>query len=211
MKTGDWIDLLARNAGPAPRAVAARRLWPAALGGVAVAAALALALPGQVDLGAVGAALWLKLGYGLALAAAAGWLAARLARPLATRVWAAGAALALVVAAMAVLGLVGWLQQPPPQRLAYLLGHSWTFCPWAVFGLSLPALAAALHALRALAPTRPVAAGAACGAFAGALAAIGYALACSETSSAFVALWYTLGVALSAAAGAVLGPRVLRW
>jgi len=30
MKTGDWIDLLARNAGPAPRAVAARRLWPAA-------------------------------------------------------------------------------------------------------------------------------------------------------------------------------------
>lgn len=211
MRTDDLIDLLARGAGAAPRAVAARRLWPVALGGVVVAAALALALPGYADLDAVGAALWLKLGYGAALAAAAGWLAARLARPLASRAGAAALALALVVAAMAALGFASWWQQAPAQRLDYLLGHSWAFCPWAVFGLSLPALAAALHALRALAPTRPVAAGAACGAFAGALAAIGYALACSETSSAFVALWYTLGVALSAAAGALLGPRVLRW
>lgn len=211
MKTGDWIELLARGAGPAPRAVAARRLGPVAVGGVAVAAALALALPGQVDLGEVGAALWIKLGYGAALAVAAGWLAAKLARPLATRTVAAAGALALVVAAMAALGFISWWQQPPAQRLDYLLGHSWAFCPWAVFALSLPALAAALAALRTLAPVRPVAAGAACGAFAGALAAIGYALACSETSSAFIALWYSLGVALSAALGAVLGPRVLRW
>jgi len=102
---------------------------------------------------------------------------------------------------------------PPLHKMVHTLrAAAWLLrYPDAELRAALPALAAALHALRALAPTRPVAAGAACGAFAGALAAIGYALACSETSSAFVALWYTLGVALSAAAGALLGPRVLRW
>lgn len=210
MKTSDLIDALARGAGPAPRAVAARRLWPVALAGVAVSAAVARAVLGWVDPAAVGAALWVKLGYGLALAAAAGWLTARLARPVA-RLAAARAAVVVVVAAMALLGVAAWGMQPATERMAYLLGHSWAACPWSVFGLSMPALAGALWAVRSLAPTRLVAAGAACGVFAGALGATGYAFACTETSTAFVALWYSFGVALSGGVGALLGPRVLRW
>ena len=42
MKTESLIDLLARGAGPAPRAVAARRLLPAALLGVLLSAMLAV-------------------------------------------------------------------------------------------------------------------------------------------------------------------------
>jgi hypothetical protein len=84
-------------------------------------------------------------------------------------------------------------------------------CPWSVFLLSLPALAATLALLRQRAPTRLRAAGAAAGLFAGALGAAGYALSCTEESAAFVAVWYTLGIVLSTALGALLGPRVLRW
>jgi hypothetical protein len=46
---------------------------------------------------------------------------------------------------------------------------------------------------------------------AGALGALGYALSCEESSPAFVAVWYTAGVALVGLLGAALGPRVLRW
>jgi hypothetical protein len=77
--------------------------------------------------------------------------------------------------------------------------------------LSLPALAGALWVLRSLAPTRPRAAGFAAGLFAGAAGAFGYAFACVEESAAFIALWYSLGIALAGALGALLGPRVLRW
>ena len=45
----------------------------------------------------------------------------------------------------------------------------------------------------------------------GAMGAIGYALSCPASSLAFVALWYTLGMVLTASIGAWLGPRVFRW
>ena len=64
---------------------------------------------------------------------------------------------------------------------------------------------------RRAATTRPVAAGFAAGVMAGSVGAFGYALSCPEASPAFVATWYTLGIALTGALGAALGPRVLRW
>ena len=82
---------------------------------------------------------------------------------------------------------------------------------WAVFVLSLPALAAALWAVRGLAPTRPRATGLAAGLLADAAGAAGYALACVEPSTLFIAISYTLGIGLCGALGAALGPRVLRW
>ena len=72
-------------------------------------------------------------------------------------------------------------------------------------------MGAAFWALRGLAPTRPRAAGLAAGLLAGAVGATGYALSCSELSMAFVAIWYTLGIALAGGLGALLGPRLLRW
>ncbi|MDE2299455.1 MAG: DUF1109 family protein, partial [Burkholderiales bacterium] len=75
----------------------------------------------------------------------------------------------------------------------------------------LPALAGTLWAVRGLAPTRPRAAGLAAGLLAGAVGALGYALSCPEVSITFVAVWYSLGIALVGGAGAALGPRVLRW
>jgi hypothetical protein len=100
---------------------------------------------------------------------------------------------------------------PAGERAAALLGRSWASCAFTVLALSLPALAAAFWALRGLAPTRLRAAGFAAGLLAGALGALGYALVCPETSPAFVAVWYTLGIVLTAGLGALVGPRLLRW
>jgi len=211
MKTHDLIGLLATGAGPAPRAVAARRLLPVVVAGGALSAALAVGMLGLVpDRMLVGQALWTKIGYSTALMGAAGWLAARLARPAAPAA-AAWRGVAAVVAVMLLAALASLAAMPGEERLPALLGHSWSICPWTVLGLSLPALAGTLWALRGLAPTHPRAAGTAAGLLAGAAGACGYAWACTEESTVFVAAWYSLGIALTAGLGALLGPRVLRW
>lgn len=211
MKTSDLIDALAAGAGPAPRAPVARRLVPVALAGWFVAASAAFGSIGPAPAVMLsGAALWTKLGYAGLLAVAAGWLTARLARPV-SRTRGPVRAVIGVVAAMSAAGALSFASAPSGERLAHVVGHSSLICPWAVLLLSLPALAGAMLALRTLAPTRPRLAGLAAGLFAGSLGALGYALACEETSITFVAIWYSLGIALAAALGAWLGPRVLRW
>lgn len=211
MKTDALIDLLARGAGPAPRAVAARRLVPVTVVGLLASAALALAVLGPVPAAMFATPVpWMKLAYAGALVLAAGRLAAGLARPVA-RLALPSAAVLGVVLAMGVVGALGWWLAPAEQRMTGLLGHSWRTCPFNVLGCSLPALAGGLWAVRGLAPTRPRLAGLAVGLLAGAAGAFGYAFACVETSPAFVAAWYTMGVGLTGAVGALLGPRLLRW
>jgi len=79
MKTEALIDFLARGAGPAPRAVAARRLLPAATAGAAVSVLLVMVLMGPVPAPLFATpAPWIKLSYADLLALATGWLAARL-------------------------------------------------------------------------------------------------------------------------------------
>lgn len=211
MKTDEFIDLLATNAGPAPRTVAAKRLAPAVALGFAASAAVALALLGPIPATLYAtAAPWLKFAYAGALAAVAAWLATRLGRPV-PRLRGPALAVLAVLVAVAVVGVGALLATPVGARAAALLGHSFLVCPLNVFVLSLPALAAILRALRGLAPTRLRAAGLGAGLLAGALGAFGYAFTCTELSPAFVAVWYTLGIALTAGLGAALGPRVLRW
>ena len=80
-----------------------------------------------------------------------------------------------------------------------------------ILALSLPALIAMIWALRGLAPTRLHLTGLAAGLLAGAVGAAAYALSCEEQSIAFIAAWYSLGIALSGALGGALGGRLLRW
>jgi hypothetical protein len=211
MKTDTLIDMLARNAGPAPRALAARRLSPAAAAGLLASAALAIAWFGVIPAPLFATAVpWTKMAYASALALAAGWLTARLSRPAAPIAQPRGLAV-LVLLAMALVGGVSLVATPAGARLDALLGKSWSSCPWTVLALSLPALVASLWSVRGLAPTRPRAAGFAAGLLAGSVGAFGYALSCPEASPAFVAVWYTLGIVFTGGVGAALGPRVLRW
>lgn len=211
MRTETLIDMLARHAGPAPRALAARRLCPAMAAGLLASGCAAIAWFGLIPWSLFGTPVpWTKMVYASALAAAAGWWVARLSRPAASAVRPRRVVIAVVLA-MAGIGLLSWLSEPADRRLVALLGHSWFNCPPSVLALSLPALAAALWAVRGLAPTRPRMAGFAAGLLAGSVGAFGYSLSCPEASAAFVAVWYSLGIALTGVAGAILGPRVLRW
>ncbi len=211
MKTDALIDMLARDAGPAPRALAARRLSPAAVAGLLISAGVAVAWFGAIPAQMFATAVpWTKMAYAASLAVAAAWLTARLSRPAAAtaRPWRATAG---VLLAMALVGGASLFATPADARLDALLGQSWSTCPWSVLALSMPALAASLWAVRGLAPTRPSLAGFAAGLLAGSVGAFGYSLSCPEASPAFVAVWYTLGIGLTGCLGAVLGPRVLRW
>ena len=211
MKTDALIEMLARDAGPAPRNPEARRLAPVVLLGLLASGTLALLTIGPLPSAMFTTpAPWIKILYALSLAAAATVLTARLARPLA-RLKVPVASALLVILLMATAGSFAFMRTPEDARLAALLGKTWWMCPWLLIGLSLPALGGALWAVRGLAPTRPDRAGLACGLLAGCLGAAGYALACPESSTTFVAVWYTLGIGLTAALGRVLGPAVLRW
>lgn len=211
MKTQLWIDMLAKGAGPAPRAPAAKRFLPVGVLGVLCSAVLA-----NLMLGSVPAAMWstpvpwMKLAYTGALALSAGWFATRLSKPAAYTTWPKWSVVA-VLATMWALGLNAWLVAEPAGRTQVLMGDTWLTCPSNVALLSMPALTGALWAMRGLAPTRLVAAGFQAGLMAGAVGALGYALACPEVSPTFVAVWYTLGMLLTGLLGALVGPWVLRW
>ena len=213
MHTDQLINTLAHGAGPAPR----RSGWRAM--GLPLAGATALALAGGLAvLGAAPAsdfatpAPWMKLAYTGLLAWALGMAAFHAglpARPLRWPLRAAGS----VFLVMAAIGFMVWSQAPTAQQAAAVLGRdgSWVTCAPKVMLLALPVFAAAVAALRQLAPTRLRAAGALAGGAAGACGAFAYAFCCPESSAAYVVVWYTAGIAACAAAGAALGPRLLRW
>lgn len=211
MKTDDWIEVLARGAGPAPQRVAARRLVPPGLVGLAAAAALSLAVLGLIPSSMFATPPpWIKAAYALALIGASGWWVSRLGRP-AAPVAMPGRAVLLIVLAMLALAAATYTRIPVELRAKEVFGHSWSTCPWSLMLLSLPAQFGLFRGLRGMAPVRPRLAGFAVGVCAGALGALGYALACLETSTIFIALWYTLGILLAGGVGAWLGPRLLRW
>lgn len=208
MRTDDLIGLLATGAGPAPRHVALRAMAPVAavsLGFATLASVLALGLIPPAMW--AGTALWGKLAYALGLSSACGGLAARLSRPAAGLGWTVfGPPLAF--AAIVAAGGVG---MPAQGGIGYLMGQSALTCPWVILAVSVPGVVGMLRALRRLAPTRLRLTGLVAGLMAGGLGAAGYALSCTEESLGFVAIWYSLGIALAGGLGAALGGRMLRW
>jgi hypothetical protein len=212
VRTPELIRLLAADPAPPRRPPPVSALGVAALAGAVIALAVLIAWLGLRDLGAAmhTGPYWMKAAYTVALAVAGLGLSARLARPAGRPgAWTWLAALAVVV--IVGLGLGQLMVTPPGQRMTVWLGHSWNACPWRILLLSVPVYLAAALVLRRLAPTRLAAAGAAAGLLAGGVGATVYGLACTETAAAFVAVWYTLGVAACAALGAAAGRWVLRW
>jgi hypothetical protein len=213
MQTDELIDLLAADAVPVPRFTPARRLALGAIVGSIVVLLIVLGWLGlRPDLATAvgGAFFWIKAAYTAALGAAGFWAVERLGRPgvSATRAAGFGAAVLLL---FVLAAFAQGLSLSRPAQLIALEGVSWTVCTRNIVILAAPVLAITLAILRHLAPTRPTVAGFAAGAFSGGLAATLYGLHCPEAMFVFVALWYTLGVAVSGAVGAVLGRWVLRW
>lgn len=213
MNTDELVAMLAKGAGPVTPHAPARR-FTLAIGFGLLTAVLAMATMLGVRPDIADAMLlpmfWVKLAFPALVAAAALYAATRLARP-GMRPGQASAMLVAMFAAMWLLAAVVLLQAAPGQRSGLVLGETWLFCLVSIPLLSLPLFAAAMWAMKGLAPTRLSMAGAAAGLVAGSASAAIYALHCPELAAPFLAVWYVLGMAIPAMAGALIGPRLLRW
>ncbi len=213
MKTDALIAMLAGQAGAVPRHTILRgAVIGAVLAGVAAFALMVWLLGVNPRLAAFLSlpGFWFKLAFAAALSGAGCVVSWRLAKPgvvVGGSGWLVVAPLAIVWA----LSILVLADAEPALRSQLVLGNTWRTCPINIAILSLPALAAGLWMLRAMAPTRLRLAGAACGLAAGGLGAMVYGLHCPELAAPFLGVWYVLGVLIPTIVGMALGPRVLRW
>lgn len=213
MKTDDLITLLSTGLEPVQTNAARWRLQWAVVGGLAGGLLLMLALYGlRKDIGAAAVLpmFWFKLAFPLAVALPALVLTARLGHP-GMRVGRVWLALPLPWVVLSALALLALFNAAPEARAGLVLGSTWASCAFNIALVSLPSFVGLLWAMKGLAPTRPALAGASSGLVAASLGTMVYALHCSEMQAPFLAVWYALGMLVPTAAGALLGPRILRW
>ena len=213
METRKLIDVLASDPAPVAAGTLRRRFVTAlVIGGIGGLVVMLAYLRIRPDLAEVARTpmFWVKLGFPLALMAIALVGASRLARP-GKGVGHAAAATLVPIGLMWALGAVVLANVAPDERLAAFLGATWKVCPLNIALISTPAFAAALWVMRGMAPTRPAVAGAFSGLLAGAVGAAVYCLHCPEMEPPFLGTWYLLGMLIPTVAGALIGPRLLRW
>jgi hypothetical protein len=126
--------------------------------------------------------------------------------------WRVGA-VAIFFGVCAIATIVALMGEMPEQRWQAWMGGEGR-APWCL--VLIPILAAPTAALltwfmRAFAPTRNTATGAAIGALSGGIAAMAYAMYCPTDSVAFVTTWYVLAIAVCALLGSLIGTKFLRW
>lgn len=213
MNTDLLIATLSDDVPKVSRHAVAKRIGAGlAIGGMIAMIAMTTILGIRPDLQVAmrGFSFWMKWTYTISLGLGAAYAVTRLARP------DTGSLQALWILAVPVLLLAGicineLARTPPAKWLAMWLGKSWMACPWLVLSLAAPIFIGLLWSFHKMAPTRLRAAGAVAGLTAGAWAATIYCLHCPEVSALFVLTWYSLGIAIAAGLGALLGPRLMRW
>ena len=213
MKTDDLVTMLAAGVDVVDPNIAAQRYATAIGWGACIAMLLmALLLGVRADLADVVRLpmFWVKIAFVGSLAAASLVAASRLSRPGAQLAWVP-AALAAPVLAMWLLAALVLIGADPARRAGLFFGETWNSCPFLVAMLSAPIFAGVFWTMKGLAPTRLRLAGAAAGLLSGAIGALVYSLHCPELEAPFLGFWYLLGMLIPTAAGALLGPRVLRW
>jgi hypothetical protein len=207
------IQRLATDLRPVSRMAVLRRLVVGVgLGGLVSVALVGASLGWRPHfMGALGNSMfWLKLVYTVTVAAVAIWACERLSRPAASglrrAVW-----LIAPVLVMAALAVHQQMRAPPPMRMHMMMGDSAKVCSWLILTASVPPLAGLIWAVRGLAPMRMRLTGTVLGLAAGGVGASAYALHCPESTAAFMAIWYTLGMAAAGLLGFLVSPRLLRW
>jgi len=213
VRTDDLIAMLAAGASRVEPGASSRRLRRALVWGMPCAALLmAVFLGVRPDLreAVLLPMFWLKLLFPVSVAALSFALAQRLSRP-GVRMGRLPGALGSIFIALWLFGAAALGLAAPSERGEMLLGESWNSCPFNIALLSLPLFATAMWAMKGLAPTRLSMAGAAAGLLAGAAGAAVYALHCPEMQAPFLGIWYVAGMLIPTAAGALAGPKLLRW
>lgn len=209
MKTDRLIEMLATNVEPVKESTIAKALaWAAVIGAAAAFCAMLAMLGPRDDLAAHPGYLALKLGFALSLVGfGLAYLAkavrpgqkGRLALVFIPFIAVAGAALP----ALPLDGLGAWRSMA--------LGERWATCVYCIPLFAVVPFAVLIWALRKGAPTNLSLTGAIAGLVAGASGAASYAFYCPDDYLPFIAIWYGVAIALCALAGALLGPKLLRW
>lgn len=212
MRTNDLIQALVEDGAAREASLTARMSTALLLGGAVAATLFAITLGIRPDIGyALHTGRFpLKFALNVTCALTALWATMRLAHPDARLLDVATVLAAAPILLAAAVG-VELLVVPPANWAARAVSSNSRVCLAAIPLLSIAPLIGVLAALRAGAPRSPTVAGAVGGLLAGALGATLYATHCPDDSPLFVAIWYTLGLALVAVAGALAGRRVLRW
>jgi hypothetical protein len=213
MKTDDLISMLAREPQSLPvieHGQRARAALAVAAGISFVWMATRLGLNAELSEDMALPMFWVKLGFVLSLAISFGYAMTRLGRPgqNAKPQFAAAGLFALV---MFALGLGAAFNGERSETLGAIQGESVYDCPISIATLSVPLFIASFWAMRQFAPTQLTLAGAVAGLFSGAVAATVYSLHCTGYHATFIALWYSVGVAVPGIVGALLGRWLLRW
>jgi hypothetical protein len=213
VKSSDLIRSLAGELAPVPPGKTRNDLLLGLGLGTLVSFAGMVAVYGvQPDLISVahGGPLAMKACYTLSLAAIAGSMLMPMLRP-GKLVPDRGTLFALPVLLLVGLAVLQTATTSNADPASLWLGSSWQRCPLRIAILSAPIFAGAGWAIRRQAPLRLHATGALAGLVSGGIAATTYAFACKENGAGFVLVWYTLGIAISTAVGAMIGRRALRW
>lgn len=213
MKTDELIALLSTNVEPVDRR---QLVWAVSIGVVlaaivALCAAL-LTLGVRPDIGQADAVTYLvgKFAFSVLVVLLAAFLLIKLARPGGERT--ARPAMALLPFAGIILIAALNLALAPSSHWDLIVGDMWLECLISIPIIAILPFAVITWAVRRIAaPTDLVQTGAVTGLLAGGVSAMGYALHCTDDSLPFVALWYSGTIAFCTVAGALLGPRLLRW
>lgn len=213
MKTDDLIAMLGRSVEPVPSGRVERAVAAAVMGGAAATLLAMLVLFGvRIDFSHAGALIFLplKVAFTTTTVVIAAIFLIKLARPGGAR----RARLALAVlpfGAVMVLAAISLASAPTDHWNRMIAGGGWLECLISIPIIAVLPFAVIAWTVRRMAPTDLTRAGALAGLIAGGISATGYALHCTDDSLPFIALWYGGTIALCTVAGAILGPRLLRW
>ena len=213
MKTDDLIAMLSTNVERVDTRQVSRKIGMAVAAGAAAAFGAVLVVHGvRGDLTGSSALTYLplKLVFTLVTVVLTSIALTRLARPGGERKTPI-ALVALPFVAIIVLAAISLASAPSTHWERMLVGDQWLECLLSIPIIAVVPFALIIWAVRAMAPTDLARAGALAGLVAGSVSATAYAFHCMDDSLPFVALWYGGTIILCTLAGAVLGPRLLRW
>jgi hypothetical protein len=213
MKTEELIDLLSANIEPVDTQKVDRTVQIAIVAGLVLALLTCIVTLGvRPDLNNPGVFgfLLVKIGFGVVVTILGWHLLLKHARPGGenhSRIFLAG----VPFAALMALAAVNLISVPASHWGHMIMGERWLGCLLSIPIIAVVPFAVITWAVRMAAPTNLLRTGALAGLVAGGISAAAYALHCPDDSLPFIALWYGGTIVLCTLAGAVLGPRLLRW
>lgn len=154
--------------------------------------------------------LLLKLAFAVGVVAISSIYLMRLARPGGER-QTSSIRVVMPFAVIVLLAAISLGLTPSSHWNEMVMGDQWLECLLSVPIIAILPFAIIVAAMRNAAPTNLRRTGAFAGLVAGGVSATAYAFHCADDSLPFIALWYGGTVVLCTLAGAIFGPRLLRW